>query len=346
MKTARRPRAWATSCPCCATASPTSRRRPRRSQGRGRRGSGRTRSISAECKAFPSTTCARTCATSTNAWTRTAPRPPRATASTSTPRSSPASIRRPRSTRPWPPSTPRTTTSRARSAWPRPPPTRRSCNRGARWRSRPLNAQAEVEPLVALAEQLRELRRQRRPRAHRRLRAQRQARPVSEARHLCSARRYGRGEVMDSLLDRLFKTLLVHLRRVLLPDAGSRWASRACSACTWSCTSAQCVVFELFGKVRPTISEPGLHCPWMTWARSPCWCRCSASKLIVRPAPRSNLPAQPAREFRGRRTHGHRRLVRDVRERSASTICTRTRDPRRLVARQRLERRRCAACPT
>ena len=26
----------------------------------------------------------------------------------------------------------------------------------------------------------------------------------------------------------------------------------------------ECVVFELFGKVRLTISEPGLHFPWMT----------------------------------------------------------------------------------
>jgi hypothetical protein len=72
----------------------------------------------------------------------------------STPRSSPASIRPPRSSPRWPPSTRRTTRCRRTSAWRRPRPTRRSCSRAARWRSRRSSAQAEVEPLVAAGRQL------------------------------------------------------------------------------------------------------------------------------------------------------------------------------------------------
>ena len=62
-----------------------------------------------------------------------------------------------RSSPPSPPSTPPTTRSRPTSASPRPAPTRRSCSPRRAVEIETLKAQAEVEPLKALAAQLREL---------------------------------------------------------------------------------------------------------------------------------------------------------------------------------------------
>ena len=92
--------------------------------------------------------------TSTTTWTRNAPSPPRATASRSTPRSSPASIRRRRSSPPWRPSTPPTTRSPPTSASRRPRADQKIVQSKRAVEIETLKAQAEVEPLIALADQL------------------------------------------------------------------------------------------------------------------------------------------------------------------------------------------------
>ena len=59
----------------------------------------------------------------------------------------------------------------------------------------------------------------------------------------------------------------------------------------------------------------------------------------ARHAPRSGVPAQPAGELRGRRADGHRHLVRDVHQRSGRVSLQEHR-PARLAARQRQQRHR------
>ena len=83
--------------------------------------------------------------------------PPRATASSSTPRSSPALTRRRRSNPRWPPSTPPTTRSPPTSASRRPRADQKIVQSKRAVEIETLKAQAEVEPLVALADQLTDL---------------------------------------------------------------------------------------------------------------------------------------------------------------------------------------------
>ena len=96
--------------------------------------------------AFPSTTSAKTCPTSTTTWTRNAPGPPRATASRWTPRSSPALTRRRRSSPRWPPSTPLTTRFPPASASRRPRADQKIVQSKRAVEIETLKAQAEVQP--------------------------------------------------------------------------------------------------------------------------------------------------------------------------------------------------------
>lgn len=43
----------------------------------------------------------------------------------------------------------------------------------------------------------------------------------------------------------------------------------------------QCVVFELFGKVRAVISEPGIHCPWISMGPFACLVSFFGKKFVV-----------------------------------------------------------------
>ena len=140
----------------------------------------------------------------------------------------------------------------ARSAWPRPRPTRRSSSRKRAVEIETLKAQAEVEPLLALADQLARAQGERRPGGARRLPAQRAARPATPRPSRCFLE--VRSMIGRSSSRRRHRLLRLPDRRAGLP--------RRCCGCFGLYTivdERRCHVYVLFGKVVGVLDEPGLH---------------------------------------------------------------------------------------
>ena len=98
-----------------------------------------------------------------------------------------------------------------------------------------------------------------------------------------------------------------------------------------------CRVYMLFGKVLGVLDEPGLHFLPAKLGPAAFVDQPAGHLPRARSAARPGVPAQPAGEFRGRRAHGDRHLVRDVDQRSGGVPVQEHR-PARLAARQRQQR--------
>jgi hypothetical protein len=91
-------------------------------------------------------------------------------------------------------------------------------------------------------------------------------------------------------------------------------------------------VFTLFGEVIGTIDEPGLHL-LVGEARHQGGAGAAVRQgAHRRSAARPTVPAQPAGELGGRRSDGHRHLVRNGRSRPGGVPLQERRPPRRLRA--------------
>ena len=101
---------------------------------------------------------------------------------------------------------------------------------------------------------------------------------------------------------------------------------RAASASTPSSRSAPAASTCCSARWSRVLDEPGLHFLWpkLGWQRAAS-CNWLGQVPRARPAPGPGVPAQPAGQLRGGRADGHRRLVRDVRQRPGARSSSRTR---------------------